>query len=32
MDVYFYLKLLLIFFVFFLCFWFRNENQKKTKD
>ncbi len=32
MDVYFYLKLLLIFFVFFLCYWFRAENQKKTKD
>ena len=32
MDVYFYLKLLLIFTVFFLCYWFRTENRKKTKD
>jgi len=29
MNAHFYIGLALILFVFFLCFWFRKENQKK---
>ncbi len=32
MDFSFYLKLALIVTIAFLCFWFREENQKKKKD
>ncbi len=31
MDAHFYFSLALIFFAFFLCFWFRKGNKKKTE-
>jgi hypothetical protein len=32
MDVYFYLKLLLLAFIFFLCYWFRGEKDKQKEE